>query len=206
MAQGGAGVTVSQAIDALWPDSEGDAGKKSFEITLHRLRKLLGSDDAIRLEGGRLSLDSTLCWIDCLAFERLAEKAESGDRGAEAEDPAGRALALFRGGFLPDKEQPWAAPYREKLRAQFIRLVVLAGDRLESSGRTGEAERWYRKALELEVTAEPIYRRLMQSLASQGRSAEAIEVYRRCREMLSVVLSTKPSPETEAAYLRFRGA
>jgi len=54
------------------------------------------------------------------------------------------------------------------------------------------------------LTAEPVYRRLMRSLAGRGRSAEAIDVYRRCREMLSIVLSVKPSPETEAAYLRFR--
>ena len=205
--QGGSDVAVSAAIDALWPESEGDAGKKSFEIALHRLRKLLGSDDAIRLKGGTLELNSAMCWVDCFAFERLARESECGnDDAARAEDLAGRALALFRGGFLAGEEHPWAAPYREKLRSQFVRLVSLAGDGLESSGRAGEAERWYRKALELELTAEPIYRRLMQSLASQGRSAEAIEVYRRCREMLSVVLSTKPSPETEAAYLRVREA
>ena len=85
-----------------------------------------------------------------------------------------------------------------------MRLVGLAGDRLESSGRADDAERWYRKALELELTAEPIYRRLMRSLAGRGHSAEAIEVYRRCREMLSIVLATKPAPETEAVYLRLR--
>ena len=205
VAQGGSKVAVATAIDALWPQAEGDAGKKSFEIALHRLRKLLGSDEVIRLEGGQLSLNSSICWVDSLAFERLARKAESGNgEGDRSEDLASRALALFRGGFLPGDEQAWAAPYREKLRAQFIRLVESAGDRFESGGRAEQAERWYRKALELELTAESIYRRLMQSLANQGRSAEAIEIYRRCREMLSVVLSAKPSPETEAAYLKFR--
>ena len=205
VAQGGSDVAMSASIDALWPQSEGDAARKSFEIALHRLRKLLGSDDAIRLQGGRLSLDARTCWVDCFAFERLARKAESrnGD-GANSVEIAARALALFRGGVLQDEDPPWAAPYREKLRAQFVRLVALAGERMESLGRAAEAETWYRKAIALDVTAEPIYRRLMQSLASQGRSAEAVEVYRRCREMLSVVLSTKPSPETETAYLRFR--
>jgi LuxR family transcriptional regulator, maltose regulon positive regulatory protein len=208
VAHGGAGVSVGVATDSLWPEAEGDAGRKAFEITLHRLRKLLGSDDAVRLEGGKLSLSQAVCWIDCFAFERLAEQAETRDPAADADRADGvatRALALYRGGFLTNEgEHRWAAPYREKLRAKFLRLVALAGERLESTGCADEAERWYRKALELDVTAEPIYRRLMRSLAAQGRSAEAIEVYRRCREMLSIVLATKPSPETEAVYLRLR--
>lgn len=208
VAQGGGSVSIGYATDSLWPNAEGDAGKKAFEITLHRLRKLLGPDDAVRLEGGKLSLNGAICWIDSFAFERLAEQAEACESSAIANRPdevATRALALYRGGFLADEdEHPWAAPYREKLRAKFLRLVGLAGERLESSNRADEAERWYRKALEIDVTAEPIYRRLMRSLAAQERSAEAIEIYRRCREMLSIVLAAKPSPETEAIYLRLR--
>jgi ATP/maltotriose-dependent transcriptional regulator MalT/DNA-binding SARP family transcriptional activator len=205
VAHGGSKVAAGPAIDALWPQAEGDAGKKSFEIALHRLRKLLGSDAAIRLEGGQLSLDPGICWVDSLVFERLARKADSGNgEGDRSDELAGRALALFRGGFLPGDEQAWASPCRDKLRALFVRLAGSAGERLESRGATSEAERWYRKALDLDPTAEAIYRRLMQTLASQGRAAEATEIYRRCREMLSIVLSAKPSPETEAAYRRFR--
>ena len=33
-----------------------------------------------------------------------------------------------------------------------------------------------------------------------GNHAEALSVYRRCREMLSVVLGVKPAPETDALY------
>ncbi|MEY2669314.1 MAG: hypothetical protein RJA59_1952, partial [Pseudomonadota bacterium] len=54
--QGGRGVPVPRLVDALWPDADGDQGRRSFDTTLHRLRKLLGDDDALRLEGGMLSL------------------------------------------------------------------------------------------------------------------------------------------------------
>jgi LuxR family transcriptional regulator, maltose regulon positive regulatory protein len=33
-----------------------------------------------------------------------------------------------------------------------------------------------------------------------GQSAQSLEVYRRCRHLLSVVLGVKPSAETEAIY------
>lgn len=54
--QGGRAVPVARLVDALWPDADGDQGRRSFDTTLHRLRKLLGDDDALRLEGGMLSL------------------------------------------------------------------------------------------------------------------------------------------------------
>ena len=41
-------------------------------------------------------------------------------------------------------------------------------------------------------------RRLMVCYRELGEPAEALNVYRRCREMLSIVLGVKPSPETEA--------
>ena len=47
-------------------------------------------------------------------------------------------------------------------------------------------------------------RRLIRTLARRGEQAEAVDVYRRCREMLSIVLNVKPAPETERLYERIR--
>jgi DNA-binding SARP family transcriptional activator len=52
--------------------------------------------------------------------------------------------------------------------------------------------------LELDNLAEGLYRRLMIAYRERGEPAEALNVYRRCRHMLSIVLGAKPSAETEA--------
>jgi hypothetical protein len=39
-----------------------------------------------------------------------------------------------------------------------------------------------------------------------GEVAEALQVYRRCRDMLSIVLGTTPSPETEVVRATLRVA
>jgi DNA-binding SARP family transcriptional activator len=49
--------------------------------------------------------------------------------------------------------------------------------------------------------AEPLYRHLMRALGAAGQSAEAAEVYRRCRELLGAMLGAQPSAETEALHL-----
>ncbi len=58
----------------------------------------------------------------------------------------------------------------------------------------------YRRGLEADNLAEPFYRGLMRSLAASGDRAEAVNAFRRCRELLSIVLSVQPARETERLY------
>jgi DNA-binding SARP family transcriptional activator len=40
----------------------------------------------------------------------------------------------------------------------------------------------------------------MRSLAATGNHAEALNAFRRCRELLSIVLGMKPSSQTDQLY------
>ena len=40
----------------------------------------------------------------------------------------------------------------------------------------------------------------MRALAATGDQAEALNAFRRCRELLSIVLGVKPSAETDHLY------
>jgi len=71
IAFGSRDVPETRFWEALWPEATGDAAHKAFEITLHRLRSLLGDKDALLLDEGRLTLDPNHCWVDARAFERL---------------------------------------------------------------------------------------------------------------------------------------
>ncbi|MGH8501558.1 MAG: hypothetical protein ACREVE_03630 [Gammaproteobacteria bacterium] len=74
IALGGREVTEARMLDALWPDDEADAARNAFSTALNRLRKIVGHE-LIRLEGGKLSLDTARCWVDAWAFEALAKRA-----------------------------------------------------------------------------------------------------------------------------------
>ncbi len=60
VAFGPAPVSAERIADLIWPDSDGDAASSSLRTTLHRLRKLLGHEEAIRLHDGKLSIDHRL--------------------------------------------------------------------------------------------------------------------------------------------------
>jgi DNA-binding SARP family transcriptional activator len=52
--------------------------------------------------------------------------------------------------------------------------------------------------LERDNLAEAVYRRLMVCQRELGDAAGAMLTYRRCRELLSIVLGRAPAAETEA--------
>jgi DNA-binding response OmpR family regulator len=200
LAHGGVRVEIGGLTELLWPDSEGDAAKATFDSNLYRLRKLIGIDDVLPLAEGKLSLDTAKVSTDLWDFERLVEGIE-----AEAASSQRRAqltkdlMRLYAGHFLdPESQEPWAIAARDKQRAKFTRAVGLLGASLEQHREWDQAAALYARALELDNLAESIYRRLMICYRQLREPVEALNVYRRCRDMLSIVLNAKPSAETEA--------
>jgi DNA-binding SARP family transcriptional activator len=171
-------------------------------MAVSRLRKLLGDDRALLVQEGKLSLNDKLVWVDANAFERLAGDFETHKPDAEP-DLARRAMDLYTGHFLTgDDEFSWLLGRRDRLRSRYLRLVAAHGAALERLGQRSQAIEGYRRALELEPLAEEITQRLMLCHLEQGEHAQALETYRRCRQMLSVVLGVSPSPQTEQLAAR----
>lgn len=207
VAFGARAVPEAKVAQALWPDAEGDAAQQALATTLHRLRKLLGNEAAIDVEAGALSLQPDCAWTDALVFERIADRAEaSWSAGAEsAKRDSEAALSLYHGPFLAAEEAPWALGARERLRAKFLRLSRLLADRCEASSDWPGAIRVYERALESDNLVEDLYRRLMRCHIAAGQRAEALVTYRRCRNLLSVVLGLQPAAETQALYRQIGG-
>lgn len=212
IAQGGREVSEDTLTATLWPDAEGDTARQAFDTTLHRLRKLLGNEQAIVLRDRKLSLDNRLCWVDTWALERLLSESESllanpaaDTDGASLAGLADRVRALYHGPFL-GKEfgAAWSISLRERLRSRYLRHVISAGARWQQLGRWDHAIECYRKGLEVDDLAEQLYQNLMLCHRQLGQRSEALSVYRRCRFVLSVVLGITPSPATESLHQHLR--
>jgi DNA-binding SARP family transcriptional activator len=211
IAFGGRDVAAAAVTQALWPEADGDAAKRSFDVTLHRLRRLLGRDDALALEAGKLALNPDVVWVDCAAFERLAARADEALRGGmrapsvPTPELIDRVLRLYRGPLLVSDDETWTQAPRERLRHRYLALVERAGEWLERNERADAALAGYQRAVDVDPPAERIYQRIMRILHARGRRAEALEVYRRCREILAATLGALPSSETEALHQQVRG-
>lgn len=203
-AQGPAGTVGLSLAALLWPDADSAGLKKTLEITLHRLRKLLGRDDAVLLHEGRIALNPQVCWVDLWAFEQSASRTTTALRNTSPdavaiERESSLALRLYAGCFLAtDEEAAWLLPARDRAMSRFQRLVADLGQHHEQAGRWEAAAELYRRGLEQDNLNEFLYRRLIFCLQRQERHAEALSVYRRCRELLSIVLGVTPSAATES--------
>ena len=205
IAYGGLRTDIAGIMASMWPDAEGDAAKVAFDSNLHRLRKLIDIDDMLTLSEGRLSLDARHCWVDVWAFDDLVARIDrmtsqlTTASDAQLTDLVKELLRLYAGHFIEKESQDsWAVAARDRLRSKFVRAVTALGAALEQRQAWDQAAALYSRALELDNLAEGLYRRLMVVYRELGETAEALQVYRRCRDMLSIVLSVGPSAETEA--------
>jgi ATP/maltotriose-dependent transcriptional regulator MalT/DNA-binding SARP family transcriptional activator len=207
IALGGREVAVERVTDALWPNVDADYAHRSFNTTLHRLRKTLRDDQAIVFRDGKLTLCDNFFWIDIWAFERaLADLAKLlGDATPFIDHDllmsvARRALALYQGPFLGNEDSPWTITAREQWKHRFVRFVNEITAYLQESQRSDEALAFLHSALDADELAEGVYRQLMLFYQQLERKAEAIEVYNRCRKALAANLDVDPSPETQELY------
>ena len=204
IAFGGRNVPEERLMDALWPDEEADAARKSLDITVLRLRKLLGSQEAIVVREELIGLNPEMCWVDVWAFERRIAQTETAE-GEVGLSAAAAAVALYHGNFLPaDAEEPWTVKARERLRGKFVRLVETAAQADETAGHWEKAMTHYLKGLEADDLVEAFHLGLMRCYRALGRPAEAMTTFRRLRQTLSVVLGIAPSPAAETLAREMR--
>jgi DNA-binding SARP family transcriptional activator len=184
--------STERLIDELWADDPPAQATKTLQVYVSQLRKALGPDRLVtqppgyvlRVEPGELDLER---------FEQLAVEARD-QSPEEARVTLERALSLWRGAPEP------VAARLEELHANTYE------DWLHASVESGQA---VIPQLEELVAREPLRERpralLMLALYRSGRQAEALELFRRTRELFVQELGIEPGPELrelEQAMLR----
>jgi LuxR family transcriptional regulator, maltose regulon positive regulatory protein len=196
---GNAGKTQMRLAAQLWPAA--DDAKSALNVTVHRLRKLLGSDDIVSVKGGTVQLAMDKLWSDVAALGEVCERIERLDETAGAAQIgriATELLGIYRGPFCDGGDDSWILSTREQCRNRFLSAIASLAGRLEAATQWQAASLLYQRALEAEPLAETSYRNLMRCACALGDPAAAFSVYRRCRETLSIVLGRQLSAETES--------
>ena len=207
IALGGRSISRDALSAALWPESDGDAAANSYDVTLHRLRKLLGYEHALVASGNGLTINNAVIWVDVWTLEKLLNQIDdatsliSNDDEAYAVQLLSQSLSLYQGGFLAhDAHKPWALSMNERLRSKLIRCIGQTGRQAEKRDRWSVAARCYQAGIEMDPLYELFYQRLMICYRQADRKAEALAAYQRCRSNLASGLCIAPSLETESIF------
>jgi predicted ATPase/DNA-binding SARP family transcriptional activator len=194
------GRTKEEVGVAFWPDATTEQVKNSFHVTLHRLRKLLGSPDSVTADGARYLLNVQHA-VESRRFETAMTAAlRSGDiPSLEA------ALALYRGDYLQGEDAgEWCLPIRAQLRQFHLRGLFALGQAQEARGRYTDAAETYTRVLAREPFHEAACRQLMICRARLGARSESLLLYRQLEQRLRDDLQAAPERETSALYQRLR--
>ncbi|NNJ93293.1 MAG: hypothetical protein HKP57_00915 [Halobacteria archaeon] len=208
IASGGSRVSMTSLAAILWPDKDGDLAQRTFETTLHRLRKYLGDDRYLLMEDGRLTLNSEQIWVDVWECERqmtrlrglLSQQVD--DAGVtEITTCANRIMSVYQEHFLSREQSTgWSVSMEERLKNRYIHAMLALGGFWEQQDLPAMAIACYRKGIEVDDLVETFYQRLMLCLDRVGRQPEAIASYRQCRHVLAVILGLEPTGETQKIY------
>lgn len=127
LVQAPAAVPIDALIAELWPGEGREGAQKAFDAALHRLRKRLGCEQALRLAQRQLSLDPGWVWVDCLALEQQFGEACVPAAGTSAAlDCCDDMLGLYRGHLLPELDHPAVSQRRRALWQRLCATVTAA--------------------------------------------------------------------------------
>lgn len=203
IALGGEGVSITRLCDTLWRDAEGGSARSAFDTALHRLRRMLGREEALLVQDGKVSVNPQCCQLDTQTLERHLKSVDAqltaSPQVPALEQCAAQLCDLYGNGFLPDDEdQPCIFSAHEQWKRKFLRRLTPIGQAFEAVAEFRLAIKLYERGLEHDPLAEELYRSLMACHATIGQIADAIAACQRCQDMLARALGTTPSCETRA--------
>ena len=187
-------VSADELMEGLWGEHPPATAPKMVQQYVSQLRRLLaegnGQATAIVTRGRGYELRVAPDDVDALRFGRLVE------RGA-----ARQALALWRGGALDDiADEPFAAAEIRRLEELRLNALEQAIDADLAEGRHGELVAELEALVAEHHLSERLHGQLMLALYRSGRQAEALEAYRRARELLVEEVGIEPSPELQRLH------
>ncbi|HYG56667.1 MAG TPA: BTAD domain-containing putative transcriptional regulator [Symbiobacteriaceae bacterium] len=212
VAQRGRPVAREQIVEAIWPEADPDSADRSFEVTLSTLRRLVdppqGVTLIVRRGRGYLLNPEVPLLLDVERFQRHLDrgkwwKQRGQDDLAVAEWE--RSEEAYGGDFLADDPyEDWATAERERLREQYLDLLLQLGEVALQQGRPADAVERAHRVLAADPIREAAYRLLMRAHALQGNRAVALRDLQRCSEVLRRELGEEPMLETRELARRIR--
>ncbi|HYQ68758.1 MAG TPA: BTAD domain-containing putative transcriptional regulator [Actinophytocola sp.] len=197
LAEAGRVVTTDRLVDEIWADRPPRTAVGAVHNNVMKLRRVLGARLVTRGNGYELRLDDDD--LDATRFARLVA-AGRGELAAGRVDAAvarlSEALALWRGPAMVDvAATPTVTAYVAGLeQSRLGALEERMHAELELGRHAGVVDELHRLADEHPLR-ERLWTLLMLAAYRCGRRAQALDAYRRARDVLVAELGVEPSTE-----------
>jgi ATP/maltotriose-dependent transcriptional regulator MalT/DNA-binding SARP family transcriptional activator len=204
-----AGQPVSEdlAFEALWPELSTPSARRSLQVSVSRVRKVLdlpGAEHSV-IESAERSYRLALRDGDAIDAEEFMASAEIAlaEQGEPRGDLLRNARTLWEGDPLPeDRYEDWSTPYRERLLDHYIAVLTGLIGMHERTGDHARSADIGRELVDLDPLNEEGHRALMTAYARTGRRGHALRQYLECRRALVDALGVEPAEATSRLQAR----
>jgi predicted ATPase/DNA-binding SARP family transcriptional activator len=192
-------VSAERVAVALWGEDTPPRAVKTVQVYVARLRKALGDPDVLVTTPAGYRLRVRPGELDAERFESLVadgREALAAGRGDDAAVALRAALELWRGAPLAElASAPFAPAEIARLEEQHRAAVELRVEADLTAGRHAELVGELQQLTSQHPWRERLHAQLMLALYRSGRQADALEAYRRAREVLVEQLGIEPGAE-----------
>ncbi|MFD3444880.1 BTAD domain-containing putative transcriptional regulator [Microbacteriaceae bacterium 4G12] len=202
----GTPVSKERLVELIWEGNAPTEAMSTLESYVSVLRRHLqpgcGKCGPLKTTNGGYFLDPALVDLDLNRFDSLLRSAADADP-AEAFPLLMEALTLADAPLLGDELRPaWAEEERGRHAARVATARTMAAEAAIDLGRPTEAARLAELAVEADPLCENAWTALLLARQEEGRPAEGLREYERCREVLERELGCAPGPRLQGAHAR----
>jgi DNA-binding SARP family transcriptional activator len=202
-------VASDRLIEMVWGDDPPATALNTLHTLVRRLRRQLADTPAqaqqilqTRPPGYRLAVAPDR--LDLGRFERLRRQGREALAGGDAGEAArllAEAVGLWRGPALADVTAHWLLWVEQpRLQEQYLQALEERIEAELAQGRYAEVLADLRRLVAEHPLRERPYGQLMTALYRAGRQAEALETYRRLRQVLATELGVEPQPDLQQLH------
>lgn len=191
----------------LWTDSTDTQARTNLRKALSHLRHTLPIADQLLLIEAK-----TLQWLprlpftlDVAQFEEAVQSAQTASTPQIARSTFMQAISLYQGELLPNWDDEWLIPERERLQQLYLRTLEQLIIQLEAEQNYRTALEYGQSLLRLDPLNEATYCTVMRLYGLSGDRANALHVYHRCMTVLREELGIDPSATTRQLYAQLLG-
>jgi SARP family transcriptional regulator, regulator of embCAB operon len=202
----GTPVSKERLVELLWEGSAPSEAMSTLESYVSVLRRHLqpgcGKAGPLKTTNGGYLIDPALVDLDSERFDALLRRAAGAD-AAEALPLLTQALEMAVAPLLGDELRPaWAEEERRRHAARVVSAQTAAAEAALELGRPAEAARLAELAVATDPLSENAWTALLLARQEEGRPAEGLREYERCREILERELGCAPGPRLQGAHAR----
>ncbi|MGB5824192.1 MAG: tetratricopeptide repeat protein [Proteocatella sp.] len=183
-------ITREEAVKIFWADCSETVARKNLRDALYKIKKLFSSDIIQTLGNSLMCINSDFI----LSIDT--------DKFIKSND-----ITLYKSEFLSDffikncyEFESWAEEKKTKFKAEYFNLANLKLDEFIALRDLNNIQKYGAILLQNDTYNENIYRKLMNTYASNGASNSAMKIYHDLCQVLEDDLNTTPENSTKILF------